>query len=90
MINACAKAGDVAAAVHWLEQMENAGVPVDVVAFSGVLDACAKVGDCENAKLVFHRIRMHGVTPNVVSYAALARPFAHKGIGRKLRSWLKR
>merc|ERR1719487_1127546 len=59
--------------------MENNGVPVDVVVFSGVLDACAKVGDCEKAKLVFRQMRMQGVTPNVISYAALARPFAHAG-----------
>merc|ERR1719231_1928320 len=79
VINACAKAGNVDSAVHWLEQMESNGVPVDVVVYSGVLDACAKVGDCEKAKLVFNQMRMQGVTPNVVSYAALARPFAHKG-----------
>jgi len=79
VINACAKAGNVEAAVHWLEQMENNGVPADVVVFSGVLDACAKVGDCDKAKLVFQQMRMQGITPNVISYAALARPFAHKG-----------
>merc|ERR1711865_206000 len=33
-----------------------------------------------------HQMRMQGVTPNVVSYAALARPFAHKGDWQEVES----
>ena len=79
VINACAKAGDVAAACQHLAEMEHTGVQADVVVYSGVLDACAKASDAPRAKLVFEQMKARGIEPNVVTYASLARPSAHNG-----------
>jgi len=84
VINACAKAGDVASATEYLEQMEGAGVPADVVVYSSVLDACGKAGDTDVSRKVFKRMRARGVRPNVVAYASMARPFAHHGDWREV------
>jgi len=79
VINSCAKAGDVKAALWWFEAMRGYGITPDVVVFSGVLDACAKAGDVVQAKQVFQQMQRQGITPNVVAFTSLARPFAHTG-----------
>merc|ERR1719437_123159 len=69
--------------------MKQAGVPGDVVVYSGVLDACAKACDTDKAVAVFRQMRAQGIRPNVVAYASLARPFAHSGDWQKVEELAK-
>jgi len=81
VINACAKQvapGRAEAAEKWLERAELAGVG-DMVIYTTVIDACGKAGDAERALRVFRRMQTQGFRPQIVTYAALARPFAHRG-----------
>merc|ERR1740121_2664734 len=84
LINACAKAGNVMAAVQYLAEMEDIGEEGDVVVYTGVIDACAKSADTGMAREVFERMKARGVRPNVVTYVSLARPFAHVGNWREV------
>jgi pentatricopeptide repeat protein len=78
IINACAKTGDAIKAEQWLCEAERARV-ADVVLYSSAIDACGKAGDAERAMKVFRRMQTQGVRPHIVAYAALARPFSHRG-----------
>merc|ERR1719254_339994 len=86
LIDACAKrAGPdgAEAAERWLDHSEQAGVVNDVVVYSSVIDACGKAGDAGRALQVFRRMQAVGLRPHIIAYAALARPFAHRG------DWIK-
>eukprot|EP00747_Dinoflagellata_sp_TGD_P161897 gnl/TRDRNA2_/TRDRNA2_178899_c0_seq1.p1 gnl/TRDRNA2_/TRDRNA2_178899_c0~~gnl/TRDRNA2_/TRDRNA2_178899_c0_seq1.p1 ORF type:complete len:637 (+),score=141.19 gnl/TRDRNA2_/TRDRNA2_178899_c0_seq1:94-2004(+) len=77
-------AGAPEAAKRWLERAEAAGAVSDPVLYSGVIDAYSKAGDADGALAIFNKMRTNGVQPHVVAYAALARPFAHRGDWAKI------
>ena len=41
VIKACAEAGDVARAEHWLSMISKAGFNADTISYSTVIQACA-------------------------------------------------
>jgi len=84
VINACAKAGDQVQASAWLKWMSDAKVQPNAISYNAVLDACAKAGDTERSATTFDAMKEHGIQPTIVTYASLARPFARKGVWRKV------
>lgn len=79
IINACARVGDAVEADRWLARAEQTGTKIDPVVYSCVIDACGRAGLVGRAKEVFHEMKAKGFTPHIVTYAALARPLAHRG-----------
>jgi pentatricopeptide repeat domain-containing protein 1 len=84
VINACAKAGEQVQAEAWLSRMTNAGVQPNAISYNAVLDACAKSGDSEKSATTFEAMKDAGIVPTIVTYASFARPFARKGVWRKV------
>jgi pentatricopeptide repeat protein len=77
-IHACAQKADAATAEQWLVRAQAAGME-DPVLYSSVINVCGKANDAERAWGIFEHMRTRGVRPHIVLYAALARPFAHRG-----------
>jgi pentatricopeptide repeat protein len=59
--------------------MYDAGLEVDVVSYSAVIDACSRCNDGTRARAVFDKMKAHGVKPSIITYTSLARPFARQG-----------
>merc|ERR1719375_1351698 len=92
IISAFARSRDAdapAAAKRWLERAEAAGAASDPVLYSGVIDAYSKAGDADGALAVYNQMQTNGVKPHVVAYAALARPFAHRGDWAKIEDFAR-
>eukprot|EP00746_Dinoflagellata_sp_MGD_P161642 gnl/MRDRNA2_/MRDRNA2_88861_c0_seq1.p1 gnl/MRDRNA2_/MRDRNA2_88861_c0~~gnl/MRDRNA2_/MRDRNA2_88861_c0_seq1.p1 ORF type:complete len:434 (+),score=80.67 gnl/MRDRNA2_/MRDRNA2_88861_c0_seq1:162-1304(+) len=84
LIHSCARAGDFAKAEVWLQRMMKTGVEMNAISYNAVLDACAKAGDAERSATTFDTMKDAGIQPTIVTYASLARPFARKGVWRKV------
>merc|ERR1719217_1770054 len=68
----------------WLKWMSSAGVQPNAISYNAVLDACAKSGDSDRSATTFEAMKEHGIVPTIVTYASFARPFARKGVWRKV------
>ena len=79
VITACAKAGDVVAATQYLELMQKAEIPADIVVYGSILNACAKAHDVGRAKKMFEQMQSSGIRPNAFHYGLLAQSLAHIG-----------
>ena len=68
-INACAKSGDVGAAVRFLQEMEQMGLEPDVVTFGSLIDACAKAArqDVDKVSEILELMKARGLKPNKVT-----------------------
>merc|ERR1719231_737633 len=84
VINACAKAGDVKRAEHWLVQMLKDGVEPNIITFNAVISACTKDGQGDLAMHWLDKMKRAGVAPNSFSYNSAARSFATSGDYRKV------
>lgn len=59
--------------------MYDAGLEVDVVSYSAVIDACSRSNDGPRARTVFNKMKARGIKPSIITYTSLARPFARQG-----------
>ncbi|KAI0561011.1 hypothetical protein FGB62_95g075 [Gracilaria domingensis] len=72
VVNACARAGDVARAFHVARTMRDEGIRVNVVTYNNLLQACCKAGRLERAfALVKIMIQKEGIRPNSHTYDTL-------------------
>merc|ERR1719456_52686 len=64
--------------------MSDANVKPNAISYNALLDACAKASDAERSASTFDAMKSAGIQPTIVTYASLARPFARKGVWRKV------
>lgn len=87
LIGACAKAGDILSAEHWLDEMFVAGVAPNVISYTAILHACARGGDLNVAERGFESMRANRIQPNVVSYCALIQACVRSGDLERAGKW---
>eukprot|EP00913_Durusdinium_trenchii_P006562 g6165.t1 len=86
MINACAKAGDIERADHWLERMLQAGVKPDDKTYNSLMHAC----DVNSANMWFSALLSKGHTPSTITYNCMVSTFTQAGAVDLAMEWLLR
>merc|ERR1719326_2875770 len=91
LINAFAKAGDVAGAERWLNELMNSGLgKPNVICVNSTISACAKGGEVRKAEAWLERMPAMGVQPDTMSYNAVIDACARNGDIDRAESWLNR
>merc|ERR1719222_308978 len=76
VINACAKAGDVCRAEHWLSEMSERGVKPDTVSYSTVIHACLRAHDPHRAEHWLTNMQAAGEPPSNFCFNSVIQAFA--------------
>merc|ERR1719310_2491465 len=71
MIDACAKASDLAGAELWHTRMIEAGIEASNHSFGPVISACAKAGDVDKAESLLDQMARLGIKPDVVAFSSV-------------------
>jgi pentatricopeptide repeat protein len=90
IIDACAKAGNIARAEAWLQKMLDAGVEANVVTFGALIHACARLGDATRAEHWLEQMQIAGVKANAVTYNAVMSACTKSGDVDRAEKWLNK
>jgi pentatricopeptide repeat protein len=81
IISAVAAHGEAAEALHLFNEMVNAGIRLDTIAFTAVLTACAHTGKVADARKIFNSMQaMFGINPVMEQYACMVSAFSRAGM----------
>eukprot|EP00811_Abedinium_folium_P033696 NODE_663_length_2855_cov_9.287757.p1 GENE.NODE_663_length_2855_cov_9.287757~~NODE_663_length_2855_cov_9.287757.p1 ORF type:complete len:872 (-),score=202.02 NODE_663_length_2855_cov_9.287757:238-2817(-) len=89
LLAACAEAGDVYGADHWLEELLSTAPRLDTHSRNYTLAACAAVGDADQAIQLLHDMQGERLTPNTSSYASVARAIVSTNQSEVRDRWLE-
>ncbi|CAK9019997.1 unnamed protein product [Durusdinium trenchii] len=89
MINACAKAGDIERADHWLERMLQAGVKPDDKTYNSLMHACGRNGNPERAELWYACLESNLTPFDRITFSTIINSCAKAGSVEKASYWIK-
>jgi len=89
MINACAKAGDIESADHWLGRMLQAGLKPDDKTYNSLMHACGRNGNPERAELWYAQMTSQGFRPDRITFSTIINSCAKAGEIEKATHWIK-
>merc|ERR1712182_17843 len=90
LINACAKAGDISRAEHWLRETFRRGLTPDSISYSTIIHACVEAKELTRAEQWLEEMHNSSCSeqPNAFSYNFVVQAFARRGNLLKAEHWL--